>query len=475
MTLVATAAYGQLAGWGLPVQRAFVMAAVMLLAMLLKRHLTLFTRFQLALIAVVIFDPLATLGQGFWLSFGVVFALLAGLGGRVYSRASPGSRLKITLSAQWVAWLSLLPLLGFVHFQLPLAAWLVNLVAIPWVSFLVVPLMLLGLLLLAVNGAIGLMVLQAVGQLTEMLWWFLGFSAAAGPLLQTPTVSIGSLLIALAGAALLLMPRGLLPRWPGLLMLLVLLAPVRRTDSELVVTFLDVGQGLSVLLQTTHTNLIYDTGPVFGERFSAARQIVVPALRKTGRSVLDVLMVSHGDNDHAGGLRDIMSLVPVAQRYLPGQCQAAWEVDGVRFTQFSVMASGAEWSSNNRSCLLLVETGHHRILLTGDIETEAEIHLLDRIAAPVSLISVPHHGSRSSSAPAFLNRLIPGIAVVSAGHRNRFGHPDARVLSRYRARHSRIFNTATSGAVRIRFKGAGYEIEEARIQRPAIWRRRTSG
>jgi competence protein ComEC len=138
-----------------------------------------------------------------------------------------------------------------------------------------------------------------------------------------------------------------------------------------------------------------------------------------------------------------------------------------------VLAShpGMVTSANDRSCLLSIRTHRFQVLLTGDVEARAEYALLDLGSGTVDVMSVPHHGSNSSSTPALLNRLKPELAVVSSGFQNRFNHPDPVVLDRYRKRSTLILNTASSGAVEILFTREGYRVSEARRNRRRIWRR----
>ena len=135
---------------------------------------------------------------------------------------------------------------------------------------------------------------------------------------QFPLISC---LISLVGIAILLTPRDLIPRWPGLLLFLIILTPVRELDKgDLRLTFLDVGQWLSVLLESAHRFQLYDTGPTFGTTFSAARQMVLPSLRLAGGRDVEHLIISHKDNDHAGGMLDILKKVPVGRVIQYGDC-----------------------------------------------------------------------------------------------------------------------------------------------------------
>ena len=474
LTVVFTAAYALLAGWGLPVQRAFVMTLVFLACLYFSRYVVLPFQLAVACVCVVVLDPLATLGNGFWLSFGAVCALLLALSGRVDDKKGLTRWVSSSLHAQWVVFLCLLPVLGFTNFQLPLGSMFVNLVAIPAVGMLLVPLLLVSLLVLAVFPPLGQSLLGLCSLLVTMLWGFLETVAALDLVAGVRQFALISCLVSLAGIAILLAPRGLIPRWPGLLLFLIILTPARElNEGDLRLTFLDVGQGLSVLLESAHQFQLYDTGPTFGTTFSAARQMVIPSLRRAGGRSVEHLIISHKDNDHAGGLLDILEKVPVGRVIRYGDCAKEWISDNVKFRTFSVLASqpGMVTSENDRSCLLSIRTHRFQVLLTADIEARAEYALLGSGSGTVDVMSVPHHGSNSSSTPALLNRLKPELAVVSSGFQNRFNHPDPVVLDRYRKRSTLILNTASSGAVEILFTREGYRVSEARRNRRRIWRR----
>lgn len=380
LTVVFTAAYALLAGWGLPVQRAFVMTLVFLTCLYFSRYVVLPIQLAVAGVFVVALDPLATLGNGFWLSFGAVCALLLALSGRVDDKRGLKRWVSSSLHAQWVVFLCLLPVLGFTNFQLPLGSMLVNLIAIPAVGMLLVPLLLVSSLLLAIIPPMGEILLGLCSFLVTVLWNFLETAAALDLVAGVRQFSLASCLVSLVGVAILLSPRGLVPRWPGLILFLIILTPARAlNEGDLRLTFLDVGQGLSVLMESAHRFQLYDTGPTFGTTFSAARQLVIPSLQRAGGRGVDHLIISHKDNDHAGGLQDILEKMPVGRVIQYGDCSREWISDEVKFRTFSVVAShpGMATSENDRSCLLSIRTHRFHVLLTGDIEASAEYALLD--------------------------------------------------------------------------------------------------
>ena len=468
-TLSLTAGYALLAGWGLPVQRALVMVVVYLGCLTLARNISLLSRLVLAACFVTALDPLASLANGFWLSFGVVAALVVCLSGHVQADGLQ-RRVRALFGSQWVACISLLPILAVTSQLLPLGSFLVNLLAIPVTGFVLVPLVLFSLLLLFVSQQIAMPVLQLAGFVADLLWQFLAAAAQMNWQIDVAPPGFGVVLLALAGAAILLAPRGLVPRWSGLALLLMLLVkPPAPATKSLRLTFLDVGQGLSVLLETTSGVTLYDTGPSYEGSFSAASQIAMPVIRGKGWSRLDELVISHTDNDHAGGKDELLSHLGAGRVIEQGNCDAAWERDGVSFLVFAVEEVS---TVNNASCLLLMVVGKWRGLLTGDLEAEGEYQLLQGFKGLVDFISVPHHGSDSSSTPALLNQLLPKVAVVSAGYQSRFGHPVPDIRSRYLNRSIAFMNTAESGAIQLDIQPSGVIIREARNEPSGIWRRR---
>jgi competence protein ComEC len=268
-------------------------------------------------------------------------------------------------------------------------------------------------------------------------------------------------LLALAGAALLLAPKGLPARWVGAFWCLPLLfhTPVRPQAGEVSLTALDVGQGTAIVVQTASHDLIYDTGPKFSERFDSGDMVVLPFLKHRGITRADMLLVSHGDNDHSGGSEAILRSLPVdrvvgdvaehltAQPVEPCSDGQRWDWDGIHF-EILHPDRNARWLGNDSSCVLLIESGDNRVLLTGDIEKRAERHLLrEHEIKPLRLLFAPHHGSRSSSTAAFVAAVRPEHVVFNAGLFNRFGFPDVEVAKRYLNAGAQLWETGEQGAI----------------------------
>ncbi len=461
-TLASAAAYGVLAGGSLPTVRTLLMIAVFALTRLTRRHAGAAHTLALALLVVLAFDPLAILAPGFWLSFvGVAFLMLCLLRGE---RSLRGFARELGLG-QWVMTVALLPLGVWFFGEASLLGLLSNLIAVPVVSFVIVPLCLLGTLALLMAPPLASAPLALAAWAAHQQWRLLEW-AAAWPALHVylPEPSPWTLALAMLGALWLLLPRGVPARALGLLLWAPLLWP--RLDLPAVggfaVTVVDVGQGLSVLVRTRTHALVYDAGARFPSGFDLGEAAVLPTLRALGVQRIDMLMISHGDNDHAGGAAALVRAYPPT-RILAGEPQRlaepsqacvagqAWRWDEVEFRLLGP-AADSHAQGNDRSCVLLVTARGGRLLLTGDIGSGVEPALAQAVGrGPPLVLGVPHHGSRSASSAQFIAALAPRLALVSAGWRNRFHHPDPRVVARYAAAGVPLLDTAHEGALSLDF------------------------
>jgi competence protein ComEC len=486
LSLIVVIFYSAMAGFSLPTQRALIMVVVAIVVLVLNRHVSRGLGFGIALAGVAIVDPLAIFGAGFWLSFGAVAGLLWLVPAAIHT-----SYWRALLRIQWLVFaVLLLPLMVCL---LPIA-WLsplVNLVAIPWISFLVVPLCLLAAITFPISATLSDWLWRAAGWQLELFITMiealpsLGFLPRYSP--WPLTGFIVCTLILLVG--LVLLPRGLPGRYLCVPLALGLLLMPSGHSSPLVVTVLDVGQGLSVVVQTRHHTLIYDTGVSFDQGFSTGRAVVAPFLRRLGTSALDMLVISHSDNDHAGGAAGLLGEFLPTQLYVGevldlsavlerGEissefCRSGetWVWDEVIF-RFIHPGKQGESSNNNRSCVLQIQYADQSILLPGDIEAAVEHRLLNnpQLAAPVTLLVAPHHGSKTSSSNDFVAGLNPANVVFSAGYRHHFGHPALPVTERYQRRGSKLWNTAESGALTFAWSDSGLiSVTEARSQSRRYW------
>jgi len=485
-TLVAATLYGILAGGSLPTVRTLLMIAVFALTRLARRNAGGAHTLALALLAVLVFDPLATLAPGFWLSFvGVAFLMLTLVRG---GRSLPGFLRELSIG-QCVMTVSLLPLGVWFFGEASLVGAFSNLIAVPLVSFVIVPLCLVGTLALLAAPPLAAVPFAVAAWISHQQWrlleWAATWPAAHGYL---PEPAPWALALALLGALWLFLPRGVPARALGLLLFAPLLWPNLHApeNGAFSATVVDVGQGLSVIVRTRDHVLVHDTGARFPSGFDLGDAAVLPALHALGVSRLDTLVVSHGDNDHAGGAAAVVRAYAPA-RTLAGEpqridvaaetCAAGqtWTWDEVEFRVLSPVRNGDTESAhgNDLSCVVLVSGRGGRLLLSGDISSAVEPAVANEAGAGAPLVLVvPHHGSRTSSSEAFLDALAPMLAVVSAGWRNRFHHPDPRIVARYAEADIPLENTASDGAVTLHFPADAHPLLAARERerRRRYWR-----
>lgn len=477
--LFVAGAYGALAGLGLPTIRSLLMIAIVVLAGFGRRRASGTSLLALALLAVLIVDPLAVLAPGFWLSFGGVgFLMLC-----VTPRAT-GWRgwLGALLRAQAAMSIALLPMSLWLFGSASLVGFVANLIAAPLVSFIVVPLVLCGCVVLGWPTFSEFLLAPAAWVLSWQ-WRLLAMMADwPGARLNVAESGLPPMLLATCGAAWLFAPRGVPLRSYGALLFLPLVLPPRDAPAHgaFRAWVLDVGQGLAVLVRTRSHTLVYDAGPAYAGGQDAGAGIVLPSVTALGVDPVDTLVVSHGDSDHAGGATSIVTRYPratrlsgepwrlrfEAERCVPG---TTWSWDGVTFRFVDVPAPKAgKTSGNDRSCVLAVEGTSGRLLLTGDLGNKAErLMTVASLASPLPTVTtIAHHGSRHSSDTVWLRAVRPKLAIASAGWRNRFGHPHPSIVDRHAGMGIEVYVTNRSGAVRIDFPANAPPHVEREWRRP---------
>ncbi len=457
---LAALGYALLAGMGLPVQRALIMLGVVTLALLWQRPLRRWQPWLLALALILACDPLASADAGLWLSFGAVACLIYGFAGRPL-RTEGAARAALRSQGQIV--LGLAPLLLWWFGRLSLLAPLVNLLLVPLFALWVVPVALAGATLAALGLPGASLVWQAAAVPLAALWpvlaW-LGRGALAELAVQPPAWALP---LAALGLCWLLAPRG----WPlrplGLLLaaLALNLSPARPPVGVAEVVVLDVGQGLAVAMRTHRHVLVFDTGAGFASGSSAAELAILPQLQAWGVRQIDLLIVSHEDADHRGGVPALRAALPVREALMGGteaarladfvRCRRGmhWRWDGVDIRLLHPQDEAA--SGNDGSCVLRVDTRAGSLLLTGDIEAAGERALLRQAALrPADVLVVAHHGSDSSSTWPLLRAVAPCLAIVPAGAGNRWGFPAPAVRTRLAAVGAGLAVTGQDGAIAVR-------------------------
>ncbi|MGI0116577.1 DNA internalization-related competence protein ComEC/Rec2 [Zooshikella sp. RANM57] len=455
--------YALLAGFSLPTQRALIMVTVVLLGVLVGVRFKPITLWLSALAGVVAWDPLAWISSGFWFSFIATGVLLWRFANR------PGKP-SWTFNHIWPQCVVILAVWPLLYSQGQSVSWLspiINMLAIPYLGFILLPMALLSSLLAVLSfppeWAVMPVSIATQGLLTGIHW-----SAS----LVTPTLTMHlqglPLIMACVSALWLLLPSGFPGRWLGWCWWLPIFCaqPAYIPNGGLHIAILDVGQGLAVVIKTEHHLLIYDTGKAFSPSFSAAKAVLIPYLQHKGWLAIDTLLISHGDQDHSGGVQDIISQLPVTHvlsgtpeqlkistsevsTCLPGQL---WQWDQVTFR---MLAGGGPHKNNNNkaSCVLHVSAAGLSVLLPGDISHTEEQRLVEQFAGQLQsdVLIAAHHGSKYSSSMLFLKHIQPTFVVFSAGYLNPFKHPAPAVLKRVNLLSSKELQTSRDGTIEISY------------------------
>ncbi len=453
------ASYALFSGGGLPSQRTVLMLAVVALLKMSGKRWPWLQVWLLAFVAVLLVDPWALLQAGFWLSFvavGVLFATDSGVSGGIKQGAK--ARFYALFREQWVITVALTPLTLLLFGQVSVVGLAANALAIPWVTLLVTPLAMLGIFLPFLWDGAALAI-------AAMAWFLRTMASLPFASVSVAQAPLWAGVVGVLGGLLLAMPFPWRLRCLGLPLVLpvILWQAPRPLDGQFDVLAADIGQGNAVIVRTAQHALVYDAGPRFSRESDAGHRVLVPLLRALDLKV-DRVMLSHRDSDHVGGALAVLTMQPQAElmssmeddhelqavrkatRCIAGQ---HWRWDGVDFEvlhpQTQDYAGGKR--SNAMSCTLRISNGRHAALLVGDLEQEQELRLV-RESAPLraDLLLVPHHGSKTSSSPEFLDAVAPRFALVQSGYRNRYGHPAEPVLVRYAERHIRVFDSPYCGA-----------------------------
>jgi competence protein ComEC len=467
-SVLATGYYAALTGFAVPAQRSLVMIAIALAVLVSRRRIGVAQLLAATLLVVLVWDPFAPLSASFWLSFVAVAILLALAAPRPLARASPsrlqrGTRTVLEfVRLQWWIGLALLPLTAWYFGEASVVGPLVNLVAIPLFNLVLVPLTVLATLALSFDAltvwAAPLVHATAAlaGGTVRALHAIAELPAASVPLPLPPWPALA---VAAAGVAVAVCGTALPGRRLAWLALLPIGMPAVRVPphGSARVVVLDVGHGLAVLVETRTARLLFDAGPTAPSGFDSGKEIVLPALAASGRRGLDRFIVSHADNDHAGGAPAVVAAFPdvdvlkgpdvVALRGRVCAQGEKWEWDGVRF---AILHPGADFAArgNESSCVLKIEAGASSLLVTGDIERRGERAVAEQ-PIEADVVIVPHHGSATSSSPPFIAAVGAEHAIVSAGYANRWGFPRAEVRERWQQSGAVMSVTGDSGAISV--------------------------
>lgn len=490
--------YSLLAGFSLPTQRAMIVVILVMLCKIFYLRLSPFVAFVWAVFLIALTQPLAVIGASFWLSFSAVGILLFYFVPRI---SIEKNRSKLFLS-QWILFIGMTaPLLLFVG-KISWLGIVVNLVAVPFVSFITVPLCLMAAVIFFFSASLAQSFWQWASFSIDGLWFLFDLLPASWGFYYFPLPTSALFFTCLALLALaVLLPKGLLSRWILILpFFLHLLAHKPRLPLR--ITVLDVGQGLSVVVESRSKLMVYDVGASYGDSFDMGSAVVAPFVISRGFKKVDRVVVSHGDNDHFGGFKGLSHNLPVQQAVLtPGFFAQAFQGNSFLGEKSYCVASkrwrwgfknssaetewiyfdillpklenlgGAMEDNNNNSCVLFIRWRDISILLPGDIEKQSEKLLLENYQLPpVDLLIAPHHGSKTSSGRDFIKQLLPAHVVFSAGYRHHFGHPHPDVVERYTHFGSKLWSTAENGAVTFEWNDSGdLEVLTAKQSKARFW------
>lgn len=472
--------YSALAGFSVPTQRAMIMVAVAMLGIVFQRHIKLLDTLALALLLVLLFDPLSVLAPGFWLSFIAVLLILYCNANRL----GKPSWLFPLLNIHIVLTLGLAPLLLLFFQQMSLISPLANFIAVPTIELVIVPVILITMPLIFWQPFLATKLLLLISQLLEWLYALLN-ELAKFPYatLNHPQPGGWTIFLALSGVMLLFSPRGIPLRRLSLIFWLPLLfaETEKLKPAEFSLTLLDVGQGSSAVVQTANHVLVFDTGAKTSEDFDMGKAVLLPFLQHLDIQKIDRLIISHGDNDHSGGAQSLISgidtdviysSVPqLLSNHKPLPCHAGqqWQWDQVSFRMLSPPIAKFG-NHNNDSCVLKVESAAGSVLFTGDIEARAEQELISSATRLKSHILIaPHHGSKTSSTTDFLATVQPELILIPAGYKNRYHFPHPSVIEKYQNRKIKWLMTGTAGAINVKMSLTGWKSFSYRTEQAKYW------
>lgn len=472
-TIVFISLYLVISGMAVSTQRAWIMAMVLIVLLFLRRKFQPWSALSLAFLLVVAWQPTSVLATGFWLSFGAVTLIFIAIQNPYIKKLKNWQKL---IAIQLVLTLGMLPILTFYFQQVPLISGLANLIAVPFVSIIALPLLFISFVMSIIFSSfytpLGTFWVEIVDFVWKMLWqvllslsdikytiWMIG-KVTIWQVVGVYFVWIALYFSKLKSAVVLLF--ALLSF--GLIVTVVSQLRLEKPQhsGEFKLTVLDVGQGTAIVIETKQHVLVYDTGAKWGDKLDGAKLAVLPYLKQQQIKQVDLLIVSHADLDHSGGVNSLIEAMPVKER-VTGEVkklntltnskqfttchQRQWVFDEVKFSVISTAMQTK--NSNDKSCVLQITTGDSSVLIMGDVSKKVELQLIKHHGKSLQsdLLIAGHHGSNSSTSKAWLEIVQPQMTLISAGYQNRFNHPDDKVISKINASQSAWLNTACSGAI----------------------------
>lgn len=478
--------YTLISGMQLPAQRTWLMLFIIFL---LYRKINLFSSLYLAAIIILIFDPWSVGTASFWLSF-IAVGFLIYLGQKSYSLTSYKSKIwYLSIKSQLAISLIMLPVGIFIFGQFSLISPLANAVAIPIVSYITTPLVILGIIFSFILAPISkLFFIMANFSFKIVMLWCNQLIDLPNAFGYSAKPNIWIVLICIIGILYLLL--NFKWRWYGIILFLPLFMHSNNKNSigDLKAIFLDVGQGSSILLSSTNSNILFDTAGAFGNSVMADKTII-PSLQGLGINIIDKLIITHADKDHSGGINSILNNFKVNSiitsmdkndailnlantKNIPiYPCNPqVWETDNIQYAiLFPLLNHDFNVKPNFNSCVLKVTTANTSILLTGDIEQGQEQILVDTYSDLLKsdILLSPHHGSKTSSTMDFLHAVQPENIIIQNGFLNNYKHPHNITLEKYNSIKTNIFRTDKLGAITVDTRQDHYKID---FERKRYWR-----
>ena len=483
-SLVGALSIALLSGFGYPAQRALIMLGVYLYTRWSGRHLSLANILAISVIIIAFFQPFAVLTVSFWLSIlavAIIVLLLSykqSINGRHYG-------LKEWLRINWFLFVGLMPITWVVFDSISMVGFFANLLLIPLTSFITTPLVYIGLITLSVSNELSSWFFYLADKLITLTYQLQIFFAEVNQLTSVSSLPASLFILLFLATLTILMPA----KMPGktilipLSMILLLVLTQSKKDHRFKMVVFDIGQGLAIHLTVGDKHLLYDTG--YGNAdFSMAATSLVPYFKREGIERLDVLVISHADADHAGGLPAIKNDLQISYLYVGEKASEqgidchttpAWQWQAVKFS-FLPHLSNKTHSGNNTSCVLQISIAdqisgaEQKILLTGDIERKAERKLLNNGIGQFDILVAAHHGSLTSSSEEFVERIQPEYAIFSTGYANQWHFPKTEILQRYANIGANNLVTHQHGAILIHQDSDGkLRVTTERANRPHFW------
>ncbi|NVJ66628.1 MAG: DNA internalization-related competence protein ComEC/Rec2 [Gammaproteobacteria bacterium] len=464
LSIVAALLYSALAGFSVATLRALIMWCAVVFSLIMANEQKIWRNLAIAVTVILIIDPLSVLSYGFWLTC-IAIAIIASL---FIGRVKNAKPILMTIKLQWYISLGMGLLVWFLFLQVSLVAFFINLLLIPVFGLVILPFIFLGFIVLVLFNSKALLKIIDIA-ISDFFQWFNPELLASGNLFFKAYLNEYLLLLLLMVYLLYLLPIGRIKVLPIIVLLVAcfsILKPAKNEQYKLVV--FDVGHGLANLIYNDQTAILYDVGYA-NDGFSYAEASLIPSLRKLGIKQLDLLVISHNDLDHSGGLEAITKAFKVERLVTAESCEQQNQLayNDLQLSFYSAINSGAQ-NTNNQSCVLKITSQNNSVLLTGDIEKAAEHELLlQRHDLQANILLSPHHGSNTSSTYPFIKKVNADLVIHSTDRFNRYGFPKAKVVMRYQDMDYQQVSTGCLGMISINL--SNNEIQKMR-QKRRIWR-----